>query len=240
MKTNLSCKDIKKFDIFSMLTNEGCKKIIDYAYIRSYRKGQMLFTEGDPRERLYFLLDGYIRLERIDIEGDVHPFNYVKPFQMFPEGGLFQDTNYAHSAVAVTNVNIFYIPAEILESLIKLNSKQMIQVIRHLSSLLIAQELRLQSLQNLDACRRVEQTIAHLGSHLGQETADGILIPCPFTMNDLANFSGTSRETVCHSINGLKAQKVISIHSKLITIHRPDYFTGKESDTSEFLLSSFS
>lgn len=34
-----------------------------FIYWRTYHKGQILFMEDDPRERMYLLLDGFIKLE---------------------------------------------------------------------------------------------------------------------------------------------------------------------------------
>lgn len=106
---------LKKFELFSCLTESKLQSLEKFIYWRTYRKGQFLFLEGDSRERIYLLLDGFVKLERVNQSGNLIYEDYVKPFTVFPYGGMFTDQVYNYTALAMTDVDIYYIPTIIFE-----------------------------------------------------------------------------------------------------------------------------
>jgi CRP-like cAMP-binding protein len=181
--------------------------------------------EGDPRDRIYFLLDGYIKLVSMNDDGSSQLFIYLKPYSMFPYVGLFQDKYYRFSGEAVTDVELFYLPAVQFEQLIQNNPSALINLIRIMGDKLHEHEIRIQKLTQIHATDRVRQLISFLIKDIGEETdASTIRIPCPLTTTDLARMAGTSRETVSHVLQEYKASGKLVIESKIITIMDPDFF----------------
>ncbi len=83
------------------------------------KKGQFLFLEGDSRERIYFMLDGFVKLERVNQNGNLLYDDYVKRYSIFPYGGMFTDRGYNYTAEAMTDVEVYYIPTVIFEDMVK-------------------------------------------------------------------------------------------------------------------------
>lgn len=76
--------DLRELTLFATCPSRALEQLIPHVYCRTYRKGQLLFMEGDPRERVYFLMSGYIKLERMNESATHHYADYVKPKQFFP------------------------------------------------------------------------------------------------------------------------------------------------------------
>ena len=51
--------------ILNTLLMRNLKEIKEQTVLRSYKKGQVLFDEGDERQRFYVLTEGLIRLEAL-------------------------------------------------------------------------------------------------------------------------------------------------------------------------------
>ena len=217
-----SIKDLKKFDIFADCTTEQLKMLQSSIYWRTYKKGQFLFVEQDPRERIYFLLKGYVKLSKFNEGGRMTYHNYMKPYNAFPYRGLFVDHTYHFSAEAVTDLELFYIPTNVFEDLLKRNKNHLIQVIASLSDILKNHESRVQQLPN--AHHRVYQTVYHLMVDLGKEDGKFVVIDCPMTTTEIAGIAGTSRETVSQVFKHLKAECVMSSEKKKLIIHKPSFF----------------
>lgn len=217
-----SIKDLKKFEILSDLSKDQLQYFKSSVYWRTYKKGQFLFIEDDPRERIYFLLKGFVKLTRSNQSGKMTYCDYVKSYTTFPCGGLFSDSTYHYSAEAVTDLELFYLPTKVFEEQIQKNRSQLIKVVTSLSDILKTHENRVQHIAN--AQQRVLQTLTYLMSDLGVDVnGKEVIIECPITTTEMAHLSGTSRETVSQVLKQLKEDKILSCKNKIWTIHKPLY-----------------
>ena len=216
-----SIKDLKKFNLLSDLSNDQLQFFKKTVYWRTYKKGQYLFMEDDPRERIYFLLKGFVKLTKTNQSGKMIYCDYIKSFTTFPCGGLFTDSTYHFSAEAVTDLELFYLPTKVFEEHIKKNRSQLIKVVSSLSDILKTHENRVQQLAN--AQQRVIQTFTYLMTDLGvYGRKNEIIIECPITTTEIAYLSGTSRETVSQVLKQLKEEDILSCKNKIWTIHKPE------------------
>ncbi|GMB09961.1 Crp/Fnr family transcriptional regulator [Thermolongibacillus altinsuensis] len=214
-----------KFPIFHKIPEQRMLEIMGCAFFRKYHKGQILFMEGDPRDRIYFLLNGYIKLVSMDDDCSSQFFLYLKPYSIFPYVGLFQDKYYRFSAEAVTDVELIYLPVTKFELLIQNDTAVLINLIRSMGNEMHELEIRIQKLTQVHAADRVRRLIGFLIKDIGEKTdASTIRIPCPITTTDLARMAGTSRETVSHVLQEYKASGKLIIESKIITITDPAFF----------------
>lgn len=219
----VTLQDLKQFDLFSQLADKTIQKYLPYFYYREYKKNQYLFMEGDPRDRIYFLLDGYVMYEKCSEEGSKIYIEFLKNHEMLPYSGLFADSYYQHNAIAVTDIRVLFIQTHILESFLKTNPRQLINIISKLSAIINLHEKRVQQVVIPSAHDRVLQSLQLLIDDLGEKDGEEIVIPCPLTASNISRLSGTTRETVSVLINQLKRENVISVDSKRIRVHSPDY-----------------
>lgn len=229
---------LKQFELFRGLPDSIIQKYLPYVYSRTYKKNQYLFMEGDPRDKIFFLVNGYVMYEKGSEEGSMLYLDFVKSNQMFPYAGLFKDEAYNHSALAVTDIDVYFIQTHILEDLLRLHSKQLIHIIRRLSDILILHQKRVERITIPNAQERVLHTLQFLMEDLGEKHGDVIVIPCPLTATNIAKISGTSRETVSMIMNQLKRDKVISVTSKIITVHHPAFFNSTSVETQHKRISN--
>jgi CRP/FNR family transcriptional regulator, arginine deiminase pathway regulator len=217
--------NLRRFPVFHNLPHRRVQKIMGDAFVRRYHKGQILFMEGDPRDRIYFSLKGYIKLISMNDDGSSQFLMYLKPNSMFPYVGLFQDKYYRFSAEAATDVELLYIPTTTFEQQIRNDPAVLVNLIRIMGDKMHEHEIRIQKLSQVHATDRVRQLISFLLNDIGEKVNDStIRIPCPLTTTDLAKMAGTSRETVSHVLQEYKASGKLTIKSKIITIKDPAFF----------------
>lgn len=223
---NSEAKDIlSHFKAFSQFTSNELSELEPLLYWRIYKKGQMLFLEGDPRDKIYFLTHGFVKYERSNISGTMLYNDFIQPYDIFPYGGMFYDKEYHHSASAVTDIEIFYMPTEIFESIANKNSRLMTHIVQRLSLILEKHEQRLQLASTSHAYDRVMQSISFLMTDLGKVEDDGsVIIQCPITTTDIAKMSGTSRETVSRVLKDLKKDNILTMSPKTFVFHNPNFF----------------
>lgn len=216
--------DLQQFDILKCLPAKTLQKNLSYFYFRTYKKNQRLFIEGDPRDKVFFLLDGYIMYESTSVDGSMMYVDIVKRNQMFPYGGIFIDSTYKYTTIAATDIMVYFIQTHIFEEMIKTNMKALNHIIAKLSDILALHENRVQQLLIPNAQERVLHSLRILMKDLGEKDGGDIIVPCPLTASTISKIAGTTRETVSIVMNQLKRDEIISVKEKKIIIHKPKYF----------------
>jgi CRP-like cAMP-binding protein len=233
MKLQSDKELLKHFKIFSGYPDTELSSIYSSIYRRHYAKGQILFMEGDPRNRIYFLLSGYVKFERTNSKATLIYTDFVKPFSLFPYGGMLTDRYYHYSAIVTDNVSLFYLPTSAFESFVTGHKRAMLEIIHQLSRLLELHEKRLQTMTVSSASERVIQALRYLINDLGKRVGreEAIILPFRLSTVELAVLSGTTRETVSHVINQLKRDHILTDRNQTITVYNPHFFERKKTES---------
>lgn len=211
--------------VFANFTESEFNCLKKHLYLRSYKKGQVLFDEGDKREKLFYLKKGLVRIERFDKSASFQYIDYNNPDTLFPYGGLFSDENYHYSAYAATDIELYYLPTDSFEQQALYNPEQLVFLYKKISVILRQQEKRIQYLAVSSATSRIINTLLFLMENLGKHITPKLIeIPYPITINEIADISGCSRETVGSIIKQLKENHHLEYEHKQFTFINPTYF----------------
>lgn len=200
---------------FSALSSVEFDQLTTTLRIKSFGKGQVLFDQGDTRDRLYYVLEGVVRLERLDETGNFPFINYVSPYKAFPYRGFFQDKNYTYSAAAMTPITIASFSMASFESVVKQNGAMMVRLITKMGQIINETEDRLQKMVTSSATHRIKQALVMFGEDLGDESDQKLTeIPYPITLKELAWVSGTTRETAGQVVSKLVEEGKVNYQHK--------------------------
>lgn len=212
---------LRQHPAFRLLPTEGFDRLAREIKYRKIPKGQILFFEGDEREKLFLLTKGYVRIEQYDKTASYSYVDFVKEQALFPLGGLFEDRRYHYTAVAVTNLEYFVIPVNLFEAYSSAEPKQLLYLIGQLSQVLQFHEFRLRNAALAGAKDRVIQALSVLCLDFCKM---GNQLPFPVSMIELSRLGATTRETVHQVMKKLKAEQKIHYQSKIITFLDKDFF----------------
>ncbi|MFN3367677.1 MAG: Crp/Fnr family transcriptional regulator [Exiguobacterium mexicanum] len=224
MSQRWTIDDLRQIDVFQKSASRELEALLPHVYCRTYRKGQILFMEGDPRERVYFLMDGYVKLERLNEAATYQYADYLKPKQLFPYSGMFTETYYRHSAEALTDISVIYMPTDRFEQLVSRNATMLLHIVGQMNRILDLHERRVQEIITPSATDRVLNTSHYLIEDLGERDADGVRVRCPFTTVELSRISGTSRETVSNILSKLRKEDILQLDARQLVTEHPEYF----------------
>lgn len=216
---------LRKQEVFRFFTDEEFKRISHSMHFRKYKKGQVLFDEGDQRNKVFYLSKGLVKLERYDVSALYMYTDYIKEDKLFPYGELFSNPSYRYTAYCLTDVELYYMPAELFESVLSANPNQMLYFYKNLSSILKEHEERIQFLVGSNASSRIIKALSFLMDELGVNVgANRIKVPYPITICEIATISGCSRETVGIKLKQLKKIGKLEHTRKLLTFNDVLYF----------------
>ena len=93
--------DLHDTPLFSALDEEAATALKQSMVPQSIKKGQDLFKEGDPGDRLYVVTEGKIKLSHASGDGRESLLMVLGPGDMFGELSLFDPGPRTATAVAV-------------------------------------------------------------------------------------------------------------------------------------------
>ncbi|HEY3437532.1 MAG TPA: Crp/Fnr family transcriptional regulator [Actinotalea sp.] len=159
-------------------------------------RGQSVFQEGEPGDRLYVIGSGKVKLGRRSNDGRENLLSILGPAEMFGELSLFDPGPRTATATAVADAVLFELSHnELIGWLEKYPA-----VAKHLLEAL-ARRLRrtneaLADLVFADVPGRVAKALLDLSTRFGQPVEDGLRVAHDLTQEELAQLVGASRETV--------------------------------------------
>ena len=217
---------IRSHPAFSEIPVEKFDKLAVELHYREIPKGQILFFAGDKRDRIFLVVEGYVRIEEFDSSDTFSYMDYIKEGAVFPYGGMFADSTYHYTATSMTTVKYFSIPVQLYEEIVQSSMEQVLFITRKLSKILEFQELRLRNVVAASASDRVIQSLALLCKDFQKY---GPTIPFPMSMKELARLAATTRETVNQVLKKLLEEERIEYkHKKLTFLDLPFFLDSFE------------
>lgn len=213
-----SIKVIKNIPVFSQLSENILEEILKLQSTKKYKKGEIIFFEGDKGEAFFFVKSGKVKIYKTSLDGRDITLNILGEGSIFAEVTLFNDVSYPATVETMENSEIGIILNKDIEKMILSNNELALQIIKVLSKRLYRSQKTIKDMAFSDTYNRTSRTLLDLCERHGKETKTGIEIDIGITRQDIANMVGTSRETVSRIISDLKKEGVVDTSAKKIII----------------------
>lgn len=201
--------DLKKFSLFSSLGEPELREIRPYLTEVSYSKRDIVFSEGDPSEWFYIVVEGKIKITKLSMDGKEIILEVIQPFDFFGGIAVLKGFPYPANAVAMEDTRLLRISRSNL-----LRVLDRFPTLMHCMALQIGERMKgsHETLKNI-ALERVESRIASLllklSDKAGIKIDNGTLIDMKLTKQDIAEMVGTTVETSIRTMSKFKKLGVI-------------------------------
>lgn len=185
---------------------------------RRYRKHAVIFHEGQPREAVFFILDGLVKTTKADPAGKEQTISLLHYGDMFPHIGLFDDAPYPATAKAILDTELAVIPIDAFRRLLTHHPETAANVIAHMEQKIKQLQHRLQNMST-DVQQRFIAVLLQLADEFGTEQNGRTILSMPLTHQEWASLLGTSRETVNRILNQLKKERLLSTDKQHIILY---------------------
>jgi CRP/FNR family transcriptional regulator, cyclic AMP receptor protein len=208
---------LRRVQIFSGLTETELQFLAERAVPRNYRKGEILFTEGDPCTGLFVIESGRVRIFKSSPNGREQVLAVEGPGGSIAELPLFDGGAYPASTAAVEDARIYFISKQDFHSLCLVHSQVPLKVLKVVGARLrklvgIIEELSFTTVRS-----RLISVLVHRAK-TGKKVPGGIEIKLPASNQELASEIGTVRELVSRNLSRLQAEDFIHMDGKTVTI----------------------
>lgn len=181
---------------------------------RQYKKGEVVFSEGQKAEHLFFVYQGRVRLYKSSREGKSQTLQLFSSSGVFAEVPALEGGFFPAHCEAIENTTLLLLKRQALLSLIQKDSELALNMIAILAS-------RLRAFSNTIADLTLKETDVRLANYLLQLShvqGNEALIRLDLSKPVLANSLGTSRENLYRVIDKLQHQAVIDMDGCYIKI----------------------
>ncbi len=163
-------------------------------------RGDVLFHEGDPGDKLYVIVEGKIKLGRTSTDGRENLLAILGPGEMFGELSLFDPGPRTATATAVAETQILGLSNEQLQRFIAGRPYVAGTLLAALARRLRRTNENLADLVFTDVPGRVAKALLDLSRRFGRPVENGVMVSHDLTQEELAQLVGASRETVTPSL----------------------------------------
>ncbi|MCS3736333.1 Crp/Fnr family transcriptional regulator [Mucilaginibacter dorajii] len=183
----------------------------------SVKKGQVIFSEGDPVTGIYFVYEGNVKVHKKWGADKELIIRFANKGAIFGHRVLGKHaTHYPISATALEAGIICYIDMEFFEATLKVNPQFTYQLMLFFADELHEAENKMRNLAHMPVKGRVAHALLALKDQFGINQEGHIDIE--LTRQDLASFAGATYETVFRVVNELLQENIVTTNGKKICI----------------------
>lgn len=190
--------------VFANLKPEEVGALAQAARRQTFKKGQEVFSQGDPANQMFLLKAGRVKLGKITEDGNEITLDIRKAGDFLGESMLIEDADYPLTALCLEDTLTCGFTKAGFEKLVLENPNIGLQVIKNLSNRInwLTERVGSFSLTNLED--RLYQVLTQVAREHGVASPRGSQIQFPLTHEELGFLVGAHRVSITRAMKNLK------------------------------------
>jgi CRP-like cAMP-binding protein len=202
-KTQLENKErslILDFPFFRNLSEDTIHELFKLSNLKTYKKGSLLFLEGEPASRIYVIISGWIKIFKSTSNGNETVEQMLSTGNLVIESSIFTSDKYFSSAQISNDSKLMSFPASIYRNLLNSDLALALNSLKYLSQ---TSRTYLNQIDN----NRLKSSKERVGSFLlkqfiEQKNPNTILLP--YEKSIIASLLDMKPETFSRSLKSFK------------------------------------
>jgi len=208
--------------MFRQLPDQELEALGRQVIQRRYGRHEVIFSQGDPGDGLYIVVEGHVSITRQSIDGDELILSVHDPSEYFGELSLFDGEPRSAGAVSIDDSTVLFLSRSAFRSFIDAHPGALFAclevIVRQLRRLTdLTDEIALLDVRSRLArrlLRLAEQGVVETGGERGQRGEHAFRI----TQQQLASMTGATRESVNKHLNAFVDDGMIRLERGYIRI----------------------
>lgn len=208
-----------KVPIFSALDQEDLEKIAVMIRHKEYKKGEVIFSEGDMVDSIVIINEGSTKAYKNTMEGREQILYIFSEGDFFGEQYLFRNHLAAYTVETLEPVKLCQLTKAQFQQILHNYPDIAVKIIGELGGRMSRLETAMQSIgvRSIDA--RIAAILLEFSNKYGSKVSEGILIQLPLSREGIANYIGIARETVSRKLSQMEHEGIIrSVSNKTLLV----------------------
>jgi CRP/FNR family transcriptional regulator, cyclic AMP receptor protein len=192
------------------------KELAENRSINKYKKKEIIYSEGNHPNRLYYVLKGKVKTFKTNDDGKDLVTELYTAGDFIGHIAMLEGTVYKETAEAMDETELAIIPKEEFDSLLNSNPEVVKKIIQLLAKNISTKQNQLLGLAYNSLRRKVADALLLLQSKYNAENTSTFVID--ISRDNLATIAGTATESLIRTLSDFKNEKLIEIENGAIKI----------------------
>ena len=112
---------LQQYPLLDTFDEEALNLILPLVHIQNIHKDRLLFSQGDSSDKLYFVVEGWFKAEKVAADGRQTTLRFIGPGELINELSVFSKIDNEVSVVAMEDAKLFYFSQRDVEQWLKDN-----------------------------------------------------------------------------------------------------------------------
>ena len=221
---------LKSVSLFYDLSEKELGYISSRMITKNFETASLIFMENSEGEKCFFVSEGSVKVTRLSKDGKEVILAMLNKGEFFGEMALLDGESRSANVIALEKTEVLTLNREDFLSVLEEYPQIAIQLLKEMAHRLRKSDRQIASLSLSDAEKRIALCILRFADEQGVIKNGEVNIPKIPIQQDIANMSGTSRETVSRALNLLEKEKFIRREGRELVIKNYKRFV-KEFDS---------
>ena len=212
----------RNVSLFESLNAEELEALAQMTITRTFSKDNVIILAEEEGDALFIIEKGRVKVSIVSEDGREVILSMLGGGAVFGELSLLDGKPRSANVIATEDTNLVMLRRQDFLQLVYKVPQIPIALLAELASRLRRTDRQIEGLALLDVTSRISETLLQLASDRGVDTETGVLIHNRPTHQELANMSGTTRETVSRVLKRLETQGYITCKGRTISIMREE------------------
>ena len=220
LELNDGCKTckVRGSSFFCQLPAASVRDFDDIKSTATYPKGALLFVEKQESRGVYVLCEGEVKLTISSAEGKTMIMRIARAGELLGLMAAMSATPYEVTAETIYPCQVAFVRRDDFLRFIAKHPEAAQNVVKQMSS---QYHGACEQLRTVGLSASAQEKLARLllsWSEGIQQTKEGTRIKLPLTHEEIAEFIGTTRETVTRTLSDFKGRHLVSIQGSTLMI----------------------
>ncbi len=197
-------------------SEEELKELTCRKSIKSFKKGEVIFDEGEYLKGVYCVRYGISKLSKLSPNGKDQIIKFVSNGEILGQRSVVAQESANLKAVAVNDMEVCFIPKEFILQSLKNNPSYTVELLRNMANDLKDADDVIVNMSQKPVKQRVAEALLHLKNNFGEDNEDFLNIT--LSREDIANLVGTATESCIRILSEFKKEGLLETSGKKIKI----------------------
>lgn len=202
--------------IFKNLTLDEAEKLNYEKDFRNYKRGDILYREGNRISGFYCINSGIIKVYKTGLDGKEQIIRFAKPGEIIAYRSVLSSEPACTTAKVIEDCQVCFIPSEVLISFIKTNSNFSLELLKLACLELGEANSYITDIAQKTVRERLAEVLLKLVDEFGLDDQKNLKIS--LTREELANIVGTATESVIRLLSEFKTDKLVELNGRKIRV----------------------
>lgn len=214
---------LREVSLFEGLSENELRALGEVAITRQYPKGNVILLAEEEGDTMYVILRGKVKISIISEDGREIILEIFQEHDFFGEMSLLDSGPRSATVIAMEDTELLMLRRPEFLDLIRRIPEIATKLLAEMTSRLRRADRKIESLALLNVTGRIAGTLLQLAEQNGESTQEGTIIRNRPTHQELANMSGTTRETVTRVLKRLERDGyIVSLGKDILILENRD------------------